>query len=352
MISCNKLLINENDNIKKAVNIIDQGQYGIAIVTDSSHVMKGIITDVDIRKAIVQNIGMNEKVYKIMVTQPLVAFINESREAIFEKMRSKSVRQIPVLDDNGRILGIEIISNSYEPVKTIKNRAVIMAGGMGKRLLPLTKNTPKPMLTVGNEPILGIALSMLRSYGFSDIYVMVHHLPEQIETYVNNFDNNLQIRIIKEDKPLGTCGALSLLPKHEFQDPFVVMNADMITNINLAHLLDYHDHEKVNATICVKDQDFELPYGVVEMENHFLKSIEEKPILPYYVNTGIYVLNPSVLQYIPDNSFFYMTDLFTQLLEKKKQIACFPVREFWMDVGKKEDYHRAQNEYKKILNET
>jgi dTDP-glucose pyrophosphorylase/predicted transcriptional regulator len=336
------LIIEPSESISRAVEIIDTGQLGIALVVDKNNKLVGIVTDVDIRKGIVKKICFDSAVENIMNRKPEVVTVNEKQEIIFSKMKKKSIRQIPVLH-NGIVVGLEVVNDFFQK-EIKKNKVVIMAGGQGKRLMPLTKNTPKPLLPVGEKPIIETILLLLHNYGFRDFYIMTNHLSEQIESFINTAELEGDIILIKEEKAMGTCGALSLLPKSEFEQPFLVMNADLLTNINFEHLFDFHCNGKAEGTMCVKEMRFQMPYGEVEFEGHDLKKLSEKPTYISHINAGIYVFNPIVLNYIP-NDYFNMTDLFGKMLQNNIKVSCFPLREFWMDIGQKDDYKRAQDEY-------
>lgn len=345
MRNASHLLIDSRMPIRKVIEIIDNGKLGIAIVVDKNRKLKGIVTDVDVRKGLVRGCGLDESAGKIMKSDPVVANITDSRQNIYAMMQEKAIRQIPIIDDNRQIAGIEIINDFFEKNRKLGNKAVIMAGGMGKRLMPLTESIPKPLLHVGGKPLLETALSILQEHQLHHVYIMVNYLSEKIEGYVKSLNLDLNIKIIKETQPMGTCGALNLLPQKEFQKPFFVMNGDLLTNINFSHLLDYHEESSSIATICVKEEFIEVPFGVVEMDHHYLKRIVEKPQLPRYINAGIYAFNPGIFKYIP-NTRYDMNELFEKVIASGKKVACFPIREFWIDVGNKKNYKKAQHEYR------
>lgn len=324
--------------------IIDDGQLGIALIVDKEKRLIGIVTDVDIRKGLVQGYTLDEIADKIIIRNPTVAYVGETRKAILARMQQKAIRQVPVLDDDGVVVGVEIIKDLYKSEHTKKNKVVIMAGGTGQRLMPLTNDTPKPLLLIGKRPILGTTLLMIQQYGINEVFVMANYLAEKIENYIQALDIGIHITVIKEQEPMGTCGALSLLPQEKFNEPFIVMNGDVLTNINLSHLLDFHQYLAPAATICIKEQSFGFPYGIIEMQNHYLKRIIEKPKYVRYINTGIYVFDPLVFKYVPD-MHFNMPDLCETMMAKGEKICCFPVREFWIDIGQKKDYEKAQSEY-------
>ncbi len=339
------LCVDADTSIFEVLKVVDEGKYGIALVINEHAKLLGIVTDVDVRKALLKSTSLNECVEKIMVKQPCIAYINEPKEDILEKMQQAVLRQIPVVDDDGTLVGLEVINDFYRK-GTKRNKVVIMAGGLGKRLMPFTKDKPKPLLPVGDQPILETILLHFKHYGFENIFIILNHFSEQIKTHLDADPKGLNIRYIQEEKRMGTCGALSLLPKNEFDEPFFLMNGDLLTNLNLAHLLDFHSNMNTIATACVKDHSIQVEYGVVETNGYFIEKVIEKPAYTFFVNAGIYALNQEVFQYIP-KTFFDMTDLMQKMVENGEKVSCFPIHEFWMDIGRKEDYDKAHIEFRK-----
>jgi NDP-sugar pyrophosphorylase family protein len=250
-----------------------------------------------------------------------------------------------MLNDQGQVIGIKFYNEKYQN-SLHPNWVLLMAGGLGSRLLPLTEVSPKPLLKVGNKPLLETILDNFIEYGFKHFFISVNYKAEMFENYFGDGSRwGIEIKYLKEKEKKGTAGALSLLPNVP-SHPVLVMNGDLLTNINFTQLLDFHMQHKANATMCVRSYDFQVPYGVTEIEGNSIISLDEKPMQQFFVNAGIYVLEPSVFRLIPGNTFFDMTDLFGLMLEEKQEISAFPIREYWLDIGKIEDLEKANGEFK------
>jgi NDP-sugar pyrophosphorylase family protein len=224
-----------------------------------------------------------------------------------------------------------------------------MAGGLGTRLGALTKDCPKPLLRVGNKPLMETIIDSCKEYGFTKFYITVNYKAEMLQAYFGDGSRwGVQIQYIKETSRMGTAGALSLLPER-IDQPILVMNADVLTKVNLQQLIEFHlDHEAA-ATVCVREYDFQVPYGVVKINKHRLFEIEEKPIHRFFVSAGVYVLNPETIHLIPKNEFYDMPVLLKKLIEMQKETVVFPIREYWLDIGRMDDYERANGEYSDIF---
>ncbi|RXJ55373.1 nucleotidyltransferase family protein [Candidatus Marinarcus aquaticus] len=336
--------------IKEALSIIDSGAMKIAIVIDKNKKVIGTITDGDIRRGLLNGLNLDSAIESIYFKNPTLANINESKEAIIQKAIHKKLYQIPIVNDQGHLVDIEDLATLLK-ITTRKNRVVLMAGGLGTRLHPLTQKMPKPLLKVGNKPILETIIENFSKYGFVNITISVNYKAEMIKEYFGDGSKfGVCIDYIEESQRLGTAGALSLLP-FQPKEPFFVMNADLLTNVNFTHLLDFHIHEHATATMCVREYDYQIPYGVIQTQNSSITSIKEKPIETFFVNAGIYVLSPEVLHYIPKNSFYDMPTLFEQLISKEHKAISFPLHEYWLDIGRMSDFEEAQNEYFKVFDE-
>jgi len=227
-----------------------------------------------------------------------------------------------------------------------------MAGGLGSRLRPLTEQTPKPMLMVGDKPILETLIKRFREQGFTRFVISLNYLGDQIRAHFGNGqDRGVEISYIEEKEPLGTAGALSMLPVKP-KEPFLVMNGDILTLMNFESLLEFHHRNRSVATMCIREFGMEVPYGVVRLNKDNIVSIEEKPVQQFYVNAGIYVLNPETLDLVPKGTRVDMTSLFEKLVETGHPTLSYPIREYWMDIGKMEDYQRACTEYPTLFNGT
>jgi len=221
-----------------------------------------------------------------------------------------------------------------------------MAGGLGNRLRPLTEQCPKPLLKVGGKPLLENIVQGFAGYGFRKFYISVNYMAEMIETYFGDGSRfGVSISYIHEDNQLGTAGALGLLPEVP-RDSFFVINGDLLTQINFSHLLDFHSQHHSLATMCIKEYHYQVPFGVVQVNGEKLSALDEKPVQTFFVNAGIYVLEPSILDFIPRNHYFDMTMLFDRIMKKGLKPRVFPIREYWLDIGQLEDYKKANGDFK------
>lgn len=347
MESWEKCTILEDASIIEAVKAIDKGGMQIALIVDNCGRLKGILTDGDIRRAVINKTDFTEDVRNIMKRDPTVAKVGQSDEEIRKLMKARQVHQIPVIDDEGRVQRIVLFVDVIERKKH-DNIVVIMAGGLGARLMPLTEKSPKPLLKVGSKPILEIILESFLEKGFYRFYFSVNYKAEMIELYFGDGSAwDAEIRYVREEKKLGTAGSLSLLP--EIPDkPIIVMNGDILTKVDYASLVDYHIAECVAATMAVREYNNRIPYGVIDVEGNTIVSIKEKPIETYMVNAGIYVLAPSVIKEVRKGEYLDMPGLYDRLIESGKKTVVFPIREYWLDIGRIEDFKKAQNDYETI----
>lgn len=343
-----KILVLPTVPIMEALRIIDENATGLVVVVDEERHLLGTVSDGDVRRGILRGFALNESVAKIMNLKPYFARRHDSRATILNLMREKQIRQIPILNENGQVLFVELLNDFIQTTKK-DNWVVLMAGGLGTRLQPLTEDCPKPLLRVGDKPILETILESFRECGFQKFYLSVNYKAEMIEDYFGTGGKwGVQICYLKEDRKLGTAGALSLLPERP-EEPFFVMNGDLLTKVNFEQLLDFHLHHQATATMCVRDYEYQVPYGVVELEQHRLKRIVEKPIQQYFVSAGIYVLNPETLNEIPKNQYFDMPTLFEKIMEQKRETIVFPIREYWLDIGRMADFEKANFDYVEVF---
>lgn len=343
-----EMLIGRGATIREAIAAIDRGGHQIALVVTKGESLLGTVTDGDVRRAILGGVDLDAPATSIMSANPTVAKVGSSRNALLAQMRQTRVRQLPLVDEEERLIGLEslddLISGNGED-----NIVVLMAGGIGSRLRPLTDETPKPMLEVGSKPLMETILEQLGSHGFRRIYIAVNYMADQVKERLGNGSSwNLDLRYLEEDKRMGTAGALGLLPESP-SAPILVMNADLLTNLNFRHLLSFHEEQGCAATICVREYFNQLHYGVVEIENNRVAEIREKPSQRHFINAGIYVMEPDVLPLVPSNSFFDMTTLIERVLAQGKETAVFPIREFWLDIGRHEDYAAAAEHYEQLF---
>jgi dTDP-glucose pyrophosphorylase len=334
-----KFIITSSQSIRHAMTCIDNNGREVSLLSDKDQRIIGVITDGDIRRGLLRGLAMDSPATEVMTKTFFSVGPDAGRTMVLDIMKSRSIRHVPVLDAQGKLIGLhfleELIGTSIKP-----NIAVIMAGGKGTRLRPLTENCPKPMIQVAGRPILERVVLHLVGHGIRKIFLSINYLGEQIE---NHFGDGAKfgcsIEYLREDKPLGTGGPLSLLPPLEY--PFIVMNGDQITQANISDLLCFHEEEGVVATLGVRHYRVEIPFGVVQQKGKRLLDFQEKPSALYLVNTGIYVLNPDVLALVPAQAEFSIKTLFDLLLEKGQQIGVHYIEEDWIDVGRHDDLKKA-----------
>lgn len=340
----NEVLVSEQTPLLEATKVLDASSLQIILVVDEDRKLLGTITDGDIRRGILKGISFSEPVQKIMNSNPTAARIDDSRANILAEMKRKKIHHMPLVDEQRRVVGLDTLDELINPLAK-ENRVILMAGGLGSRLRPLTNDCPKPMLKVGGKPLLETILENFIEHGFCRFYISVNYMSEVVKTYFGDGSRwGVDIRYLHEDQRLGTAGALSLLPEKP-QEPLIVMNGDLLTKVNFSQLLGFHSEHNAQATMCAREYDFQVPYGVVKIDGHRITGIDEKPIQRFFVNAGIYVLEPDTLGLIAPNTFFDMPSLFEKLIEQKQETAAFPIREYWLDIGHMADFDRANGEY-------
>lgn len=316
----------------------------MAVVTDHAGKLLGTVTDGDIRRAIIHDIKLTESVAKIMNISPLTASHNCDKKKLLEVMTERAMIIVPIVDEANRVTGLFDIHHLLNREKHRSNPVVIMAGGLGSRLSELTKDIPKPMLKVGNTPLLEHAINHLSEFGFKNIYLAVNYKAGVIKEHFGNGKKwNISIEYLHEEQKLGTAGALSLLPEIS-EEPFLVLNGDLLTNVDFDSLLKFHTDHEAFATMCVSRYEIQVPYGVAQFQGHRLLGVEEKPIQQFFINAGIYVFDPAVLKLVPKNQYFDITSLFDLIQKNQMEAAVFPIREQWIDIGQIEDFKRAQRQ--------
>ena len=340
-------LIGPTATIHQAIKAIDTSSRQIALVVDGEDRLLGTVTDGDIRRAILRGADMDAPVGNAMKGEPHTARESDTKEHLLSRMAAESVRQFPLLDDSGRVTGLVYIDDLMSPTERRDNWVLIMAGGLGTRLRPLTDSAPKPLLQVGDKPLMETIIEGFLDYDFRQFYISVNYKAAMIKAHFGDGAKwNATIRYIEEDRPLGTAGALRLI-KDRPDTPIIVMNGDLLTRINFQHLLDYHREHKARATMCVREYDFQVPFGVVRITDNRITGIDEKPLHSFFVNAGIYVLDPELIDLIPDGEFFDMTTLFEAIIAADHDTAVFPIREYWLDVGRIDEFNQANGDFGK-----
>lgn len=335
-----KYIAHPKDTIFRVMEIIDANAQEIALVVDEAFHLLGVITDGDIRRGLLKGLTVQTRAEEVMTNTFLAVSQDIDRATVLDMMKAHVIRQIPIIDPENRLVGVhfleKLIGASIKP-----NIAVIMAGGKGTRLHPFTQHCPKPMIPVAGRPILERIVLHLVGFGIRTIYIAVKYLAEMIEEYFGDGTQyGCAIKYLREEKSLGTAGALSLLPEMP-EAPLIVMNGDLVTQVNLQEMLEFHATHAFRATIAVKPYNIEVPYGVIIRANNSLQAIEEKPLLDYLINAGIYVINPEILSLIPAHSEFLMTSLLQRLLDEKQPVGVYLIEDDWADVGKPEELKKA-----------
>lgn len=339
------ILIGPSETIQNALKVIDNEALKLALVVDDNNKLLGTLSDGDIRRALIGGVSLNVAVSEVMNTNPTTAVSEQTRGSLLEIMERKELFSIPILC-NGIVIGLETLHHIVQK-KTYENPVFLMAGGFGTRLKPLTDNCPKPLLKVGDKPILETVIKSFINSGFSNFFISTHYLPEMISEYFGDGQQwGVSITYIHEDKPLGTGGALGLLPKNRSKLPVIVMNGDVLTKIDFEKLLEFHNHNKASATMCVREYEYQVPFGVVESHDYKIQSLVEKPIQRFHVNAGIYVIGKKILDSVEHNEYIDMPSLFEKHLSD--QLLVYPFHEYWLDIGRMDDFSRAQEDYKTL----
>ncbi|WP_240036285.1 nucleotidyltransferase family protein [Pseudoalteromonas sp. A757] len=337
------IIISPDDSIKTALSVIDKEALRLAIVAKNG-VLKGVVTDGDIRRAILKGTELSCIVEEIMNRNPITACASLSSNELQKMMKENEILSLPIVDDEGRVVGLKTLYDTFL-VEKRNNPVFIMAGGFGTRLRPLTDDCPKPMLKVGGKPMLEILINNFKNHGFYRFYISTHYLPEIIENYFGNgSDFGVEITYVHEEKPLGTAGALSLLPESLPKEPLIMINGDILTNVDFSKLLDFHIKHNSNATMCVRDYALKVPFGVIEGEGNTISKIVEKPTYRYFVNAGIYIISHEIIDSLSVNEHLDMPTLFENKQNEGFTTLKFPIYEYWLDVGRHDDFAKAQTD--------
>lgn len=339
-------LLQPTASIRDAMGVMTRCRVGFTVVVGSKGVLHGVITDIDIRRALLRGAELDSPVSKALNRKPFVIPDKTSREEISVLFDRCKKSHLPVVDKNGRLKGVVSLSDFATIPRRYPNRVVIMAGGAGKRLRPLTANTPKPMLRLGGKPILEHVLEQMVAAGFTRFSLTVNYLAEQIEHHFGDGARwGAEIEYVRESRPLGTAGALGMI-KHPGSDPLLVLNGDILTKVDFPSLIDFHRAEKGLATICIKRHEIQVPYGVIEHSGRHLTRFVEKPTHRFLVNAGIYVLDPRALAWLPRRRRCDMPEFLSIIRARKRGgVACFPIQEYWLDIGGPQEFRRAEKEY-------
>lgn len=338
-----KALIPLTASVQDALKHMDNE---VAIVIDETGSLAGLLTDGDIRRAFLAGANLQTPVAQIMTKNPLALSDELSREEIFSLMMIKQIRHLPIIDAAHKPVGLELLRNQYD--ESHIQEAVLMAGGKGTRLQPLTYDKPKPLLKVGDSTILDNVLDGLKGNGISEIAISINYLGEQIKEHVKDgHERNMNVSYLEEKEALGTAGALSLLNPRP-KSSFLVMNADLLTEVDFKALGRFHKKENNHLSVCVRKIKSSVPYGVVQLkdDNSQILSIVEKPDYEYLVNAGIYMMEPEIINLIPEKTFFDMVSLIKKAMAAGFKVGAFPIFEYWRDIGQHHEMQTAIQEIK------
>jgi dTDP-glucose pyrophosphorylase len=337
------LSVGAEASIRDAIAAIDIGGRQIAVVLDASGKLLATVTDGDIRRGLLRGVGLDDPLRTVMQTAPRTVRDTDGREAAIALMRREKLHHIPVIDAEGRLVELLWIDTLSEVVRH-DTQVVLMAGGLGMRLRPLTETIPKPMLPIGGRPILDHILTAFLEQGFSRFTISLNYLGDVVRAHFGDGSAiGAQIEYVEEPEKLGTAGALSLLPERP-DAPFIVMNGDLLTSMRFDALMRFHRETGAKATMCAREYSVQVPYGVIRVDGARLVEIEEKPVHSHFVNAGVYVLAPDTLDLVRRGEPLDMPELFERLIREGEAPAVFPVREAWIDIGRPEDLERARFE--------
>lgn len=344
MMDWQKNVVSPQTPLGDTIAKIDTSGTQLALVLNDDGYLVGVMTDGDVRRAILRGHQLTTPTAEVMNPYPHTASVGTPREELLALMRRHVFHHLPLLDNDGRVAGLVTLDELIGAVER-PNWVVLMAGGLGTRLRPLTENCPKPMLPIGDKPILESILENFVEQGFRRFFISVNYRAEMIRNHFGDGSRwGASIEYLHEDKPLGTAGALSLLP--EVPDkPFFVMNGDLLTRANFDGMLRFHQEHEATATMAVREYDFQVPYGVVCLDEERIVAIEEKPVKRFFVSAGIYILDPTALDYIPAGNVLDMPVLFEKLMHAGRPTSAYPLREYWLDIGRLEEFERAQCEW-------
>jgi len=337
------VLIPPTATMEQTISVIDKGAMQLALVVDNSKTLLGVVTDGDIRRALLRHQGMDCTIDQVMNETPLVAQLGTSRNKLLSLMNAKGLGAIPLINQ-GQLVGVETLQHIIER-PSYDNPVFLMAGGFGTRLKPLTDTCPKPLLKLGDKPILETILDSFISSGFHQFYISTHYMPEAIQQHFGDGSKwGVKINYVHEQEPLGTGGSLGLLPDDLPELPIIMMNGDVLTKIDFEQLLNYHNQYQPICTMCVREDEYQVPYGVVEADGSRITSLIEKPTHKYFINAGVYVVSKNMVDAVAKNHRVDMTDLIENYIHDQQYIAMFPVHEYWLDIGKMVDFYQAQKD--------
>ena len=346
-----QLCVRRETSLREAITQIDRNRLGIVLVIDDAGRLAGTVTDGDVRRAMLANPDLGQPVSVVLARKagtkyanPITAAITSDRETWRQIMTEQNILHLPLVDDAQRVAGLTTLVE-FVPHQDAPIQALIMAGGEGTRLRPLTETIPKPMLPVGDRPLMEIVIEQLRDAGITQVNIAMRHLTEKISGHFGDGQKfGVALSYVTEDRPLGTAGALGLMETPK--DTLLVINGDILTQVDFRAMLAFHRDHQADLTVAVRHYDVNVPYGVVECDGSVVSRLREKPVMRFFVNAGIYLLEPGVCGLIPHGQRYDMTDLIQRVLDAGRSVVSFPIHEYWLDIGQSADYQLAQEHVK------
>ena len=348
MFNYKSTFIKQDSTIIEAFRVIEESGAQIALVVDENEKLLGTLTDGDLRRSLLNSNSLNKTAGELINKEFISLGENYTKDIAIEIMKQKLIRQIPIVDKEGKVVDL-ILLDLQKKAYRLENHVVIMAGGKGKRLRPYTENCPKPMLKIGDQPMLEIILKQCISCGFYKFYFSVNYLKDQILDYFQDGKKwNVSIEYLIENEPLGTAGSLHLIPK-TLQHPFLILNGDVLTKLKPNQLINYHLNQHSHATICAREYQFNVPFGVIETNGLNLTDFKEKPDYKYLVNAGLYVLDPVILTLLSEREEIDMPELLIKSKQSGYKVKVCPIHEYWIDIGRPESLKQAYKEWNSSL---
>jgi dTDP-glucose pyrophosphorylase len=340
------VVIGPHETLREALRRVDAGGEGIALVVGERRKLLGTITDGDLRRATLNGLDMDSVTVESLIKKrkPITAVLGATSAELMKLMKKHGVRHIPLVDQGGHVKELALL-RELALEDELPLTAVVMAGGFGTRMRPLTENVPKPMLPVGDRPVMEHVLEQLQKVGISHVSITTHYKPEAIVDHFGDGSRfGVEIDYVNEAEPLGTAGALGLL-KTAPRGPLLVINGDVLTQVNFRSMLSYHVDHHADMTVGVRRFELQVPYGVVEMESSSVTRLDEKPTYRFFINAGVYLIEPGVLAHIKSSEHLDATELIDRLIAAGKNVVGFPIHEYWLDIGRPDDYARANKEW-------
>ena len=342
------LTIAPEASVRAALEAIDRSKRQIALVVSADGRLVATVTDGDVRRGILRGVDLDGSVAQVMHTTPTTVTLGAPDAETRQLIRARKLHHVPVLDRDGRLVDLATVEDLFG-VTPKDTRVVLMAGGLGKRLRPLTETVPKPMLPVGGKPLLEQIIGVFADQGFSRISISVNYRAEMVRDHFGDGSAlGVDIDYVEEKQAMGTAGALSLLNERP-DGPFIVMNGDLLVALQFSELLAYHGQKRAACTLVVRDYEYQVPYGVVRSDNGLMTGIEEKPVERFFVNGGIYVLSPDALDHLTPGEPLDMPDLLTRIVRAEGKVGVYPLRDYWRDIGRIDDLEAARSEFDSVF---